>query len=78
MVDKGIGEGGSRKRGKRREKYDDYMADRAHKAALSAAIGRRLPYHLTYSRMAAAGTLHGQGSPAGKEEEGRNEQERDQ
>lgn len=59
------------KRRKRRKRYGEYTAGRAHRAAAAAVAGERPPYHLTYSRRAAAGTLHGQGNPAGKEAEGR-------
>lgn len=78
MLDKGIREGRSQENEQRRKKYEDYITDRAYKAMMAAAIGRRLPYHLTYARMAGAGTVPGQGRPVKKTRGGRNEQKRDQ
>lgn len=70
-MDRSAMEGFIGKRRKRRKRYGEYTAGRAHRAAAAAVAGERPPYHLTYSRRAAAGTLHGQGNPAGKEAEGR-------
>lgn len=52
MVDKGSRKGRSREAGRRRKRYEDYINDKAYGAMAAAAIGKRLPYHLTYARRA--------------------------
>lgn len=78
MLDKGIREGRSRENERRRRKYEDYITDKAYKAMMAAAIGRRLPYHLTYARMAGAGIVQGQRKPVKKTRGGHHEQKRGQ